>query len=412
MKFGILTQWFDPEPGGGAIPGALARELVSRGHEVTVVTGFPNYPTGSIYPEYEMKARVDSWEDGVRIRRVALYPSHDASQSRRMLNYGSFALSSTTLGLSALRGLDAIWVYNSPASIAVPMWASKYLFGVPHVLHVMDLWPDSIFLSDFGGGALSKGIVHRALDKWCSTMYQTSSSVAYVTPGLRKELVNRGVPESKLQYIPVWADQTATQLVEPIPRSHWNVADEDLLMLYAGTLGASQGLDTVIEALALLEKGSKVTCLFAGTGTAVTHLKSLARERGLNNVIFLGQVPREQMSGIMAAADLHIVSLRDSPLSLITMPSKIQSTLACGKPFIAILSGDAKNSAVESGSAFPAIPGNPKSVAEAIQTALLMDRQKLAAMGKRGVGHYRDNFAVELGVDKIESLLVNAARQI
>jgi glycosyltransferase involved in cell wall biosynthesis len=118
------------------------------------------------------------------------------------------------------------------------------------------------------------------------------------------------------------------------------------------------------------------------------------------------------MPGIMAAADLHIVSLRESPLSLITMPSKIQSTLACGKPFIAILNGDARDSAVESGSAFPALPGNPESVAEAIRTALLMDRQKLAMMGRRGMGHYRDNFAVELGVDKIEDLLVSAAHRI
>lgn len=411
MKFGILTQWFDPEPGGGAIPGALARELVSRGHEVTVVTGFPNYPTGSIYPGYAMQARLNTWEDGVHVRRVALYPSHDSSQSRRMLNYGSFALSSATLGLSALRGLDAIWVYNSPASIALPMWASKYLLGVPHVLHVMDLWPDSIFLSDFGGRALSKGFVHKALDTWCSSMYKTAASVAYVTPGLRKELVSRGVPESKLHYIPGWADEITTQPAEPIPRTEWNVPDDDLLMLYAGTIGASQGLDAVIEALALLEKNSKVTCLFAGSGTAVTHLKSLAQERGLNNVIFLGQVPRQQMPGIMAAADLHIVSLRDSPLSLITMPGKVQSTLAIGKPFIAILSGDAREASFQSGSAILATPGDPESVADGIRTALSLGKKNLAAMGLRGIDHYKQRYSIELGVNKIEALLAAAARK-
>jgi colanic acid biosynthesis glycosyl transferase WcaI len=147
MKFGILTQWFDPEPGGGAIPGALARALASRGHEVTVLTGFPNYPSGEIYPGYSIRSKQDGWQDGVRLRRVALYPSHDTSSAHRMLNYGTFAVSATTLGLPIFRGLDAIWVYNSPASIAAPMWAAKYLLGVPHVLHVMDLWPDSIFVS-------------------------------------------------------------------------------------------------------------------------------------------------------------------------------------------------------------------------------------------------------------------------
>ena len=409
MKFGILTQWFDPEPGGGAIPGAVARALASRGHEVTVLTGFPNYPSGEIYPGYSIRPKQDGWQDGVRLRRVALYPSHDTSSTHRMLNYGTFAVSATTLGLPVFRGLDAIWVYNSPASIAAPMWAAKYLLGVPHVLHVMDLWPDSIFMSNFGSRSLSRGLSRRALDKWCSAMYQSAATVAYVTPGLEQELASRGVPKSKLHYVPVWADELVSRTAEPMPRSTWGVGDNELLMLYAGALGAAQGLDSLIEALALVRNKVKVTCLLAGSGTAAASLQTLAIDRGLDNVRFLGQVPRGQMPRIMATADLHVVTLKKTPLSLITMPSKIQTTLASAKPFIAALAGDAREVAIQSGAGITANPGDPESMAQAITTAAELGRSQLALKGFAGRAYYRETYALDQGVDRIESLLIGAA---
>lgn len=409
MRFGILSQWFDPEPTGGPIAGALARSLALRGHEVTVLTGFPNYPVGKVYPGYSMKAKQDTWTDQIHVRRVALYPSHDSSTRKRLMNYGSFAISATTIGLPIFRGLDAIWVYNSPATVAAPMWMTKYLMGVPHVLHVMDLWPDSITLSNFGGRSLSGGMAKKSLEMWCNAMYKSAAAVAYVTPSMGHELARRGVPQWKLHYIPVWADGIVSEISEPKSRSTWGMGADELLILYAGALGAAQGLDSLIEGLSLVQGKVKVTCLIAGTGTAASSLKELAKERGLHNVHFLGQVPREQMPEIVAAADLHIVSLRETPLSLITMPSKIQTTLASGKPFIAALAGDSKEVAIQSGAAIPAEPGNPESMAEAITVAAGMGRSQLAQMGQTGREYYRQTFALNLGVDKIESLLIEAA---
>lgn len=411
MKFGILSQWFDPEPGGGALPGALARELASRGHEVSVLTGFPNYPSGHLYPGYSIRAKLDSWQDGIHIRRVALYPNHDTSASRRILNYGSFALSATTVGLPLFDGLDAIWVYSSPATIAAPMWATKYLLGVPHVLHVMDLWPDSIFLSGFGGNGLSQGLPRRALNKWCSAMYKTASSVAYVTPGLRAELIHRGVPESKLHYVPGWADEEASIISEISPRSIWGVGEEELLILYAGTIGTAQGLDSLIEGLAILRGEVKVICLLAGSGTEVEALERLTQKHALDNVHFLGQIPRDQISGIISAVDLQVVMLRDSPLSSITMPGKIQTILSTGKPFIAAVAGDAQMAAQRSGAAFLATPGNPASIAAAIREAANMSRSELIAKGLRGKQNYQNEYSLDNAVNTLESLLIEAANK-
>jgi len=240
-------------------------------------------------------------------------------------------------------------------------------------------------------------------------MYQSAATVAYVTPGLEKELASRGVPKSKLHYVPVWADELVSRTADPMPRSTWGVGDSELLMLYAGALGAAQGLDSLIEGLALVRNKVKVTCLLAGSGTAAASLQTLAIDRGLDNVRFLGQVPRGQMPRIMAAADLHVVTLKKTPLSLITMPSKIQTTLASAKPFIAALAGDAREVAIQSGAGITANPGDPESMAQAITTAAQLGRSQLALKGLAGRAYYRETYALDKGVDRIESLLISAA---
>jgi glycosyltransferase involved in cell wall biosynthesis len=411
MKFGILTQWFDPEPGGGAISGALARELSRRGHEITVLTGFPNYPSGTIYPDFSMRRIEKSLQDDVRICRVALYPSHNQSTVHRLLNYGSFALSATSSVWSTLRNLDALWVYNSPASIALPMWTAKYLLGIPHVLHIMDLWPDSIYLSNFGDKKRIPAPFTWGLEKWCQGMYRSASSIAYVSEGMGRELAQRGVDASKLNYVPVWADEMVATTTEPVARATWGVNDDELLILYAGALGASQGLEALLDALMLIRQRVKVTCLIAGSGTAENALRERVRSLGLDNVYFLGQVPQSEMGSIARAADLHVVTLRDFPLSGITMPSKIQTTLACGKPFIAAIPGDARRASALSGAALLANPGDAQSIASALLQAVEMGPEKLAEMGKVGIRHYEQTFALGLGVDKLEALLIEAARE-
>ena len=411
MRFGVLSQWYDPEPGPAAIPGGLARELARRGHEVTVLTGFPNYPTGRIYPGFRMKPTSTFRESSnLIVRRVALYPSHDDSSAHRILNYCSFGLSAATLGLGALRGLDAVWVYNSPATVALPMWASRYLLGVPQVLHVMDLWPDSILLSGFGLGSAG-GVVKRSLDAWCSAMYRSASAVAFVTPGLGVELERRGVPKEKLTFAPVWADAVVAAASPAVPRSVWGVGEGELLVLYAGALGSAQGLDAFVEALALIEGEISVHCLIAGSGTEEHSLQERVRQRGLKRIHFLGQVPRDELPAIMAAADIHLVSLRPSLLSEITMPSKMHTTLAAGKPFIAAVEGDARKAATESGAAILATPGDPRSIADALLRASSIGRLELAQMGSAGKAYYQSVFSLDVGVDRIEELLIEASRK-
>lgn len=409
MRIGLISQWFDPEPGAAAIPGGLARELANRGHDIHVLTGFPNYPEGRIFEGYRMRpARTSHPYPSVTVRRVALYPSHDGSTLRRLANYGSFGLSASTLGLGAMKGMDAVWVYNSPATVALPMWGARALWGVPHVLHVMDLWPDSILFGGFDSGLGGRASL-RVVDLWVAAMYRSSARVAYTSPGLGDVLKARGVPGEKLAYAPVWADPAVEISAKPVPRGRWGVSDDQLLMLYAGAVGMAQGLDAVLTAIHQLKNPKKVVLLIAGSGTQIDALKSQAGALGLNNVHFLGQLPRSELSGIMTSADLHVVSLRDSPLAHVSLPSKIQTTLALGKPLLAAVGGDAATVASNSGAAFLALPGDAASIAAELEKAIHVDQSALAAMGERGRNYYDSCFSLKVGVDRIESLLAQAA---
>jgi glycosyltransferase involved in cell wall biosynthesis len=173
-------------------------------------------------------------------------------------------------------------------------------------------------------------------------------------------------------------------------------------------MGEAQGLDALIDALLMVRPSISVTCLLAGSGTAERRLRDRVEAAGMTNVRFLGQLTREEMPGLMAAADLHVVMLRDSPLSSITMPSKIQTTLASGKAFIAAVSGDAAAVARDSGAAFLAQPGDARSIAAAIRAAAASDVD-LVQMGRAGTAYYQGRFSLESGVDRIELLLREAA---
>ncbi|MDG4771377.1 glycosyltransferase family 4 protein [Solwaraspora sp. WMMD792] len=403
MLIGLLTQWFDPEPGPAALPGRLAHALARRGHEVRVVTGFPNYPTGRLTPGYRMARRVDEMDGDVRIRRVALYPSHDRSAARRLVNYGSFAGSALISGVDALRGLDALWVGNSPISVAMPMWYARHIHRVPVLLHVLDIWPDSAVASGFlGGGPLSRSLA-RGMAGWCEAMYRSADRVAYVSPGAGGLLAGRGVPPEKLVYIPMWADE-ATPVRHRDLRAELGIRPDQVVLSYAGALGEAQGLDPLIDACARVDD-PRLVCLIAGSGTTEDRLRARAARAGASNIRFLGRLPRDRMPALMAAGDVHYVSLRPGGMSAYTMPSKVQAILAAGRALLVAAEGDAATVAQDSGAGFVARAGDPDSIGTALREACDLGREKLELLGQAGRSYYDRVFSVAVGAERVEQTL-------
>lgn len=408
MRFGLLTQWYDPEPGPAALPGVLARGLRDRGHDVQVLTGFPNYPSGEIADGYSLRARLDERLDDIAVRRVALYPNHDASAARRFANYASFGAAASVLGLGAMRGLDAVWVNYSPITVAWPMWAARYLLGLPQVVHVLDLWPDTVLASGFADDGSAYRHLSRPLHAWCRAMYRSASAVAYISPGVGPVLAQRGVDPARLHYVPMWADEKVFLPSTDDLRHELGLAADAVVLLYAGALGEAQGLDSLIEACARVID-PRFVAVIAGSGTSETALRRRAAELGTGNVRFIGRVPQERMTRLMSTADLSYVSLNTQPLAAVTMPSKTQAALAAGRALLIAADGDVHQVGAASGAALLARPGDPSDIARAIDDACAEGRSGLAARGRVGRRFYERTFSVELGVDSIEALLTAAA---
>ncbi|UUZ61045.1 glycosyltransferase family 4 protein [Nocardioides sp. B-3] len=314
-----------------------------------MLTGFPNYPSGQIADGYRLSGRQDEVLDGVDVRRVALYPSHDAAMSGRLLNYGTFGASALVSGASALRDVDVLWVNYSPITVAPAMWWLHYARRVPVVVHVLDLWPDTVFASGFADGGTVSRAVTRAAETRCRGMYASAASVVVNSPGVESVLSRRGVDPARINYVPMWANEDVARPADDAMRASLGVSADSIALLYAGALGGAQGLEVLPEACARVED-PRFVCLIAGSGVSEGSLRARANELGLTNVRFLGRVPQGNVADLMGAADAAFISLNDDPLAAITMPSKFRATLAAGRAIVASATGDPAEAVRESGS--------------------------------------------------------------
>jgi len=412
LRIGYVTQWYDPEIGAAAVSGSIARALHDRGHSVQVLTGFPNYPGGRIYPGYQLRPYQREVMNGVTVHRAPLYVSHDSNPLRRSSNYLSFAAAATAVGLSTLKEIDVALVYSGPITAAIPAMALRATRGIPFVLLVADMWPQSVTASGFlkESSESSGGRTEQALHRLCDAVYSRASRIAVTSPGMKDLISERGVPEHKIALVPHWADEshfypkpTSVELVgERAPRPAFTV-------MYAGSLGDVQGLDIVVEAANLLRARTDIAFVFVGGGIAEPALRARVSELGLSNVRFLGQQPLERMSEILTLGDVQLITLRDLPVFRATMPSKVQSILASGRPIIGAVAGDAAAALEASGAATLISPGSSIDLAAAVEKFERMERAERERMGVAGRKYYDREFGRPVGGARLENLLQRAA---
>lgn len=408
MRVGFLTQWYEPEPGPAALTSVTARALAARGHDVHVLTGFPNYPTGKLADGYRQSLRLRESLGGVQVTRVPLYLSHDRSAVRRVASYASFGVSAALLGVPTLPQLDAVWVNYSPITLALPMWLQQALRGTPAVCEVGDLWPDTMSVSGLAGAGPLSRVGEAVLHRWCNAMYASSDAVVYISPGVGDVLAARGVPQERLHYIPKPADERTFHPGGRSLRTELGISPDAVVLLYAGAMGAAQGLEALIDACALVDD-ARLVVLLAGSGTQEGALRKAADDERLDNVRFLGRLPHSQMPDLLATADAAYVSLAQHPLSAVTMPSKTQSTLASGRAILMTATGDAAALVETRKVGFTARPGDPASIAQAIRSLLQTGRRGLADLGRAARQVYEAEFSVDSTTIQVEDLLAGVA---
>lgn len=394
----LLTQWFDPEPTFKGI--VFARELVRQGFEVEVITGFPNYPGGKVYPGYRIKWLQREVIDGVQVTRLPLYPNHDQSVIKRVLNYASFAASALVYGLFIAKRADVMYAYHPPLTVGIAASLIRLFRRIPVVYDIQDMWPDTLRAT----GMLNNPKALSLVAAVCRWVYRRVDRIVVLSPGFKRLLVQRGVLAAKVDVIYNWADEAA--LAAPtgnLPAAF--PGPERFRILFAGNMGKAQALGAVLDAAALLQaRGSRVCFVLLGGGVERGSLQQQAVQRGLANVVFLPAVPMAEVGTYLHAADALLVHLRKDPLFEITIPSKTQAYMAVGKPLLMAVDGDAADLVRHSGCGVVAESENAAGLAHAAEALSETGPEALAAMGTQAQQFYAKHLALTVGVGRFGEL--------
>lgn len=383
MRILLLSYWYHPEP--VAKPHDLATELVARGHDVTVVTGFPNYPEGRLYDGYRQAPY--QWQDldGVRVLRLPVFIDRSRSSKRRVLSYLSYGLAASTLGLAMTKRPDVVWCYQ----IGLPGVAHSRLRGVPFVHEVQDLWPEWGRSTEMG----MKNGLYEVLDRQEKFIYGQARHIITISNGFKERLVEKGVPREKITILPNWANESNFRPVEPDERL--GVAEGlkgRFNVVYGGNVGTHQALDVVLATAERLADLPDVQFVIIGDGVDRERLEREAKQRNLRNVRFLGKRPPEQMAGYLAWADALFIHLRKDPVYEITIPSKTYSYLATGRPVLAAVSGDVAELIRKHGAGLVCPEEDPEALAANVRRLYAMPNEAREALGRAGreafLNHY------------------------
>lgn len=409
MRVLILSQWFSPEPSMGLL---FAKGLSALGHDVEVLTGFPNYPEGKVYQGYRVRLFQRELMDGIPVTRVALYPSHDESNMHRIMNYVSFAISATFIGTLLVKEPDVVFVYHPPATVGMAALVMKWFRKTPFIFEVADLWPDEIEAS----GMLRNRFLFWLVDRWCRFVYKQAERVTVVSLGFKKKLVERGVPEDKIEVIYYWCDEESIKASETSKRNEVLLKELGLIgkfnVVYAGNIGKAQGLASVLEAAHIIEETHpEIRFIFVGSGVEADSLKSTSQQMALDNVLFLGRRNVDEIGEVLSIADVLLVHLKDEPFFRITIPSKMQAYMHVGKPILMAVRGEAAEIVEEAGAGITCIPGDADSIASAAERLYLMPKVQLEEMGRRGCDYYGRRMSQAVGIKRFEEVLTQAAKK-
>ncbi len=478
MKLLVVTQYFHPE---NFRVNDLVEGMVARGHEVTVLTGLPNYPSGRWFEGYGLSR--GPWREtafGAEVLRVPMLARGPGGGLRLALNFLSFALAGVLLGAPRLRGrrFDAIFVFEvSPVTVGLPAIAAKRLTGAPILFWVLDLWPES--LTAAGGASLRRLL--RPADALTRWIYRRCDRILAQSRGFLPRLAAQGVPAERVRYFPSWAESLYRPVEEPEPTSsrpsppgHEATAEvtppaactdagrttgdpaddtgvtvraaaadrqgadrddrtpaaaatpgaspeapptpsaasvpiplpdlpDGFRVLFAGNIGAAQDFPTILAAAERLRERRDIPWLIAGDGRMRPWVEAEIERRGLGGTVrLLGALPMAAMPTLFARVDTLLVTLRDEPIFALTIPGKIQSYLACGRPVIAALAGEGARVVTEAQAGVACPPESPTALATAVREVADLPAEQRRAMGRRAHACYLEQFDRERAFTRLE----------
>lgn len=390
MKILVVCQYYKPEPFRVS---DICETLAAQGHAVTVVTGTPNYPEGAIYPGYEGTAHRDEIVNGVRVHRCPIHPRKRGAL-HRFWNYYSFVFASKRYLSRLEEDFDVVLVNQlSPVMMAegALQWAKRH--GKKTVLYCLDLWPESLT----AGGVCPGSLIYRVFWHISRRIYRQANAIAVTSQGFEDYFrTTLKLPDAKLVYLPQYAEELFDRLPDALP--HPGVFNA----VFAGNIGEMQSVETIIEAVRKLSGRLGIQFHIVGDGVRLDTCRRLAE--GLPNVTFYGRRDVSEMPGFYAMADVMLVTLRSDPTLSLTLPGKVQSYLAAGKPVVGAINGETAAVVADANCGVCVAAEDAAALAEAL-ASLADTPERLRTYGENARRYYEAHFRREVFFEKLTDVL-------
>lgn len=392
MKILVITQYFYPET---FRVNTLVTELVNRGHDVTVLTGYPQYPQGRIYDGYGFNNPYDKVWNGAKIERIKMRP-RGKTPIGLLLNCYTFVSEGKKWVRKCNEKFDAVYVFEvSPVTVGLPAVEYKKKFGTPIYFNVQDLWPENVEIVLGIHNKIVIGAINKIVDK----IYSASDKILCSSNSFVENIAKRGVSRDKLVFWPQFCTETAfTQTTKPECYS-----DEYFNIVFTGNIGEAQGLDLLVDAAERLTD-TNVRWFLVGDGRAREKLQKRVSEKNLSSVVtFIGKVSEAEANRYIHFADCAYLSFQKNKLFDMTLPAKLQSYMACGTPILAAAGGESARVVNESQCGF-VCEQNADKLANMVRNDV-MRSNKLDSMRVNAKHYFDDHFAMNLVVDHLENMM-------
>ncbi|MFQ6673552.1 MAG: glycosyltransferase family 4 protein [Fidelibacterota bacterium] len=388
LKILILAHYYPPEMGGGAARvHGLARWLVKLGHDITVITGFPNYPSGIVRSEYRGKLRGREERDHVAVIRTWVYPSSHRTSMGRLSNYFSFVLSSIVTGLSLRDRHDVVVASSPPLFIGIAGRMLSRIRHIPFVFDIRDIWPD---VAVDAGAFKPDSIFIRSGRRLARYLYMTADHLTPVTEVKCEKIVDEGADRHKVSVIPNGVDFDRLNQGEA---GRWRAEldlDNRFVVAYTGLIGIAQGVGIIVEAAHYLKKNPSIHFLIVGDGVERRGLVKKVNDLNLENVTFVPSLPRREVPSVLASADIAVVPLVSGNLAD-AVPSKLMEAWACHRAVLLVARGEAAQLVETARGGVVVPPQQPRRLAEAV-AALSEDSQILNGYAENGYAFVQTHF--------------------
>jgi glycosyltransferase involved in cell wall biosynthesis len=399
MKVLLVTQYFYPE---NFKSNDIAIELAKKGHEVTVLTGLPNYPEGKIHKDYGFFKKTRENYLGVKVIRTWLVPRGQGGGVRLFLNYFSWAFFASTRAffLSFQKKFDVIIVHEpSPITQGFPAIVVKKIQKIPLHFWVLDLWPESLT----SAGGVNNKYVLSLFTKMVKYIYDTSDKILISSKGFKESILAKGNYFEKLIYFPNWAEDLILKgnLDYPIP-----TLPVGFKIIFAGNIGEAQDVDSIMKTALILKEKIDIHFVFIGDGRSKEQLEDFVFKNDLNETVhFMGRFPIDAMKSFFNQADALLVSLKNEMIFNLTVPAKLQAYLCTKKPILGMLNGEGAGIINEANCGFSVNAGDSEGLAEIILDMYEMSLEDRMDLGSNGFNFYENNFTMKKCIDNLEFIL-------